>query len=91
MKQSMIFFQAGDTFYQCDKCGKQFVHKSSFNMHIMAHDNIRDKSCPHCPLKFRSTSHLNRHIRIHVSFSTQHSGLYHTSLSLYCAKNQIFY
>lgn len=63
-----IHFQAGEKFYQCDKCGKEFVHKSSFNMHIMAHDNIRDKSCPHCPLKFRSTSHLNRHIRIHVIF-----------------------
>lgn len=67
-KLFFIHFQAGEKFYQCDKCGKEFVHKSSFNMHIMAHDNIRDKSCPHCPLKFRSTSHLNRHIRIHVIF-----------------------
>lgn len=59
--------QSGLHFYQCHRCGKGFVHKSSFEMHLMAHDDIRKKQCPHCTQMFRSTSHLNRHLRIHVS------------------------
>lgn len=58
--------QSGLHFYQCHRCGKGFVHKSSFEMHMMAHDDIRKKKCPHCDQMFRSTSHLNRHLRIHV-------------------------
>lgn len=75
MFESLIFLfnffklQSGLTFYQCDRCGKEFIHKSSFEMHILAHDDIRKKQCPHCDRWFRSTSHLNRHLRIHVSFS----------------------
>lgn len=63
----LIYLQSGLHFYQCHRCGKGFVHKSSFEMHLMAHDDIRKKQCPHCTQMFRSTSHLNRHLRIHVS------------------------
>lgn len=60
--------QSGLHFYQCHRCGKGFVHKSSFEMHLLAHDDIRKKKCPHCNQMFRSTSHLNRHLRIHVIY-----------------------
>lgn len=63
----VLYPQSGLHFYQCHRCGKGFVHKSSFEMHLMAHDDIRKKQCPHCTQMFRSTSHLNRHLRIHVS------------------------
>lgn len=59
--------QSGLHFYQCHRCGKGFIHKSSFEMHLLAHDDIRKKKCPHCSQMFRSTSHLNRHLRIHVN------------------------
>lgn len=67
-KDSNVFIsqQSGLHFYQCHRCGKGFIHKSSFEMHLLAHDDIRKKSCPHCSQMFRSTSHLNRHLRIHV-------------------------
>lgn len=35
-------------------------------MHILSHDDIRKKQCPTCSRMFRSSSHLNRHLRIHT-------------------------
>lgn len=52
--------------FQCDKCGKQFVHYSSFHMHQLAHNNIREKKCDICGLELLSSSHLSRHMRVHT-------------------------
>lgn len=60
-------FQTRSALFQCEKCGKGFIHRTSFEAHIMAHEDLRDKICPHCPRKFRSSSHLIRHMRIHVT------------------------
>lgn len=50
---------------QCERCGKQFIHYSSFHMHQLAHDDIRDKQCTICGMELRSNSHLTRHMRVH--------------------------
>lgn len=33
----------------------------------MAHDDVREKKCEECGHLFRSTSHLNRHKRVHTN------------------------
>lgn len=69
IKESLFFkLQAQSAFNQCEKCGKGFHRKSSFEGHLMAHNDIRLEICPHpnCARKFRSTSHLNRHLQSHV-------------------------
>lgn len=61
-----IYPQTGEKFYQCDKCGKEFVHKSSLRMHLQTtHSEVRKKQCPECPLKFKTTSQLNQHLLTH--------------------------
>lgn len=51
--------------FQCDKCGKQFLHYSSFHSHKLAHDNVRLYQCTVCGRELRSTSHLSRHMLVH--------------------------
>lgn len=48
------------------RCGKSFFHYSSFTAHIKIHNDIRDYECPECQNKFRSQSHLNRHLKTHT-------------------------
>lgn len=50
---------------QCDQCGKQFIHHSSFTEHRLAHANVRSKQCTICGIELRSSSHLTRHLRVH--------------------------
>lgn len=70
--ESVGFRQTRDNFslsnlnFQCDKCGKQFVHYSSFHLHQLAHDNIREKKCHICGMELLSSSHLSRHMRVHT-------------------------
>lgn len=59
--------QADKKFFKCDKCEKTFVHKSSLRMHLQTtHTEVRNKQCPECPLKFKTTSQLNQHLVTHT-------------------------
>lgn len=53
----------GETRYQCDECGKKFLHHSSFNMHRKIHAGLRNFECETCSHRFLTNSHLKRHIR----------------------------
>lgn len=53
-------------FFQCDVCGKRFVHTASFNMHKKIHVDERSKKCTVCGSEFRSSSHITRHMRTHT-------------------------
>lgn len=52
--------------FQCDECGKQFIHYSSWKGHQRMHADVREKQCEVCNRMFRSSSHLNRHKRVHT-------------------------
>lgn len=59
--------QTGEKFYQCHKCGKEFIHKSSLRMHLATtHTVERKKQCNQCPLSFKTTSQLNQHTLTHT-------------------------
>lgn len=42
------------------RCGATFVHKKSFEMHMLVHDDIRPFECsiPGCNKKFRNAGKL---------------------------------
>lgn len=43
------------------------MHKSSLRMHLQTtHTDVRNKQCPECPLKFKTTSQLNQHLVTHT-------------------------
>lgn len=65
-KTTAIFSFLGEKPYQCLQCGKRFIHYSSFNMHMLMHDDVRLKKCDVCGLALRSSSHLSRHMRVHT-------------------------
>lgn len=46
-------------------CQKRFIHYSSYHMHRLGHEGIKDKKCEECGGLFISNSHLRRHQRIH--------------------------
>ncbi|CRK98349.1 CLUMA_CG011709, isoform A [Clunio marinus] len=52
----------------CGKCGKTFAHKKSFEMHMLAHDDVRPFPCTHegCSKKFRAKNKLVIHLRVHT-------------------------
>lgn len=62
-----FFFQMNKDFFRCNKCEKTFVHKSSLRMHLQTtHSNVKNKTCPLCPMAFKQTSHLNQHLVTHT-------------------------
>lgn len=62
-----VHFQTDKKFFQCDKCGKEFIHKSSLRMHLATtHTVERKMQCNMCSLSFKTTSHLNQHRLTHT-------------------------
>ena len=51
--------------YPCDKCDKQFSHKSGLSTHLLVHDDIKRLHCPQCPFSTKYKNHLATHMRIH--------------------------
>lgn len=54
---------SGESRYQCEECGKKFLHHSSFNIHRKIHAGLRNFRCEFCNHGFLTNSHLKRHVR----------------------------
>ncbi|KAF7266300.1 hypothetical protein GWI33_020328 [Rhynchophorus ferrugineus] len=58
-----LLIHSGESRYQCEQCGKKFMHHSSFNIHKKIHLGQRNFKCLQCDKLFLTGSHLKRHIR----------------------------
>lgn len=58
--------QTKEKLHQCDICGKEFSHATSFKMHIRSHMDDRRVECYMCIYRTLSMCQLRRHMRIHV-------------------------
>ena len=54
--------------FQCDKCNKQYYHKSHLNRHIASVHDGKKSECDQCKKQFSDKENLKRHI------STVHQG-----------------
>lgn len=61
-----LFVFSGETPYQCDLCGKRFIHHTSFKIHSLSHTGQKSYKCDICSLALLSVSHLKRHMRVHT-------------------------
>ena len=63
-----VFFESSlSRVYNCEKCGKTYKRKDSFDKHIkLIHESSRSHPCQSCNKIFQSKSALNVHIkRVH--------------------------
>lgn len=51
--------------YLCDVCGKKFIRKMNYVIHLSIHSNDFKFKCKLCPYKGRNRGLLNSHMRIH--------------------------
>ena len=49
----------------CEKCGKSFSHKTTFNDHMRKHRGDEPFACSHCGKKFTRKCHLTVHLKVH--------------------------
>ncbi|XP_060126485.1 zinc finger protein 586 [Zootoca vivipara] len=57
---------SGQELYDCSDCGKVFVSRAGFIMHIRVHGREKPYECADCGKNFRRSSHLNNHSKIHA-------------------------
>ncbi|XP_042306379.1 zinc finger protein 397-like isoform X2 [Sceloporus undulatus] len=58
--------QTGEELYECSDCGKNFISRAGFIMHIRIHGREKPYECSDCGKHFRRSSHLNSHSKIHA-------------------------
>lgn len=58
----------GQKVYECELCGKTFVHCSSYTRHLTSHSGERKFECPTCGKKFLQKTHYTKHLKIHTGF-----------------------
>ncbi|XP_062978621.1 zinc finger protein 436-like [Elgaria multicarinata webbii] len=56
----------GEELYECSDCGKVFISRAGFIMHIRVHGREKPYECSDCGKHFRRSSHLNSHSKIHA-------------------------
>uniref|UniRef100_A0ABM5FGY8 Uncharacterized protein isoform X1 n=1 Tax=Pogona vitticeps TaxID=103695 RepID=A0ABM5FGY8_9SAUR len=56
----------GEELYECSDCGKEFISRAGFIMHIRIHGREKPYECSDCGKHFRRSSHLNSHSKIHA-------------------------
>ncbi|KAF7236327.1 hypothetical protein EYD10_16941 [Varanus komodoensis] len=56
----------GEELYECSDCGKVFISRAGFIMHIRVHGREKPYECTDCGKHFRRSSHLNSHSKIHA-------------------------
>ncbi|XP_061475629.1 zinc finger protein 586-like [Rhineura floridana] len=67
----------GQELYDCSDCGKVFISRAGFIMHIRIHGREKPYECSDCGKNFRRSSHLNSHSKIHAGvkpFKCSHCG-----------------
>ncbi|XP_007444554.1 zinc finger protein 436-like [Python bivittatus] len=56
----------GKELFECSDCGKVFISRAGFIMHIRVHGREKPYECSDCGKHFRRSSHLNSHSKIHA-------------------------
>lgn len=66
-KHRTVIHQASfATSFPCDICGKQFMYKSSFNVHIQTHNKMKKlQECNECQQMFTNQKSFARHLDTH--------------------------
>ncbi|KAG8127572.1 hypothetical protein E2320_014480, partial [Naja naja] len=56
----------GKELFECSDCGKAFISRAGFIVHIRVHGREKPYECSECGKHFRRSSHLNNHSKIHT-------------------------
>ncbi|XP_074009899.1 uncharacterized protein [Numenius arquata] len=52
--------------YRCEECGYSTPHNGNLKPHLRIHTGEKPFKCDRCPVAFRTSSHLKRHLLTHL-------------------------